>query len=289
MKRVLRKILLSCVCLFTLMINVGCACSKPMVISFTVTSGQGNKDSELTSLIGVIATVEKKFREPANTPCYRKMSAGKKGSAYVELINTKEKYQCYGSACYKKSDDNYVALTTAEISKCIEGSIKCYEKVEKTYYKLLEEPEGISKCYTKDGIYFERATYDAVEKLELSKNRAISTKNNLKSYTSNKLTVPSEKNYSLIYTFKISNEESHTIYVEAIDFQTITNGNIKEKSYSKIKITQPTNMVFINNKYYYQRAQVNSVVLEIKIQNLLNTDSVNKSKELNLNIPIIVK
>lgn len=289
MKRVFKKILLSCVCLFTLVMNVGCSCSSPMNISFTVTSGQGNKDTELSSLISVVATVKKKFREPSNTPCYRKMKAGKKEPAFVELINTKEKYQCYGSDCYKKSSDGYAVMTTSEISRCIEGSIKCYEKVEKTYYKLLEEPDGISECYTKDGEYFERATYDAVEKVELSKNRVIYTEANLKKYNSSKQVVPSEKKYSLIYSFTIANKESTTMYVEAIDFETITNGKIKEKSYSKIKITQPSKMVFMNNRFYYQINPGSSVVLEIKIQNLLNTDAVKKSKNLNLNIPIIVK
>lgn len=289
MKRILKNILLSCICVFTLVMNVGCSCSKPMNITYTVSSGQGDKDTELKSLIAVVATVEKKFREPADTPCYRKMKAGKNKPAFVELINTQEKYQCYGSDCYKKADSGYVVITTAEISKCIEGSIKCYEKVEKTYYKLLEKPDGISECYTKDGKYFERATFEAVEKVELSNHRVLSTKENIKSYNSEKQVVPSEKKYSLIYSFTITNKESTTIYIEALDFQTITNGIIKEKSYSKLEITQPSNMVFMNNRYYYQINPNSAIVLKIKIQNLLNTDTINKSKDLNLNIPIIVK
>ena len=285
MKKAFKLLSVSLV-LLCCIVTSGCSCAKPMNITYKVTAMQGDKN-ELSSNVVVNVVLNKKFREPIDTPCYKKMKKG-----YVELDTIAMRYQCYDKDCYKKVDGKHTLMSkdTVEVSKCISGNIKCYEKVETTYYKLIEDPEGISECYTAEGEFFERATYGLAEKVELEKNTVISKNINRYNYLSEKQTVPSEKNYSLIYDFQIKNLESQQVLIEAIDFEEMTNGIIKQTSYSKIKMTTPLNRVFQNNKYYYVVNPGETITVSVEIKNLLTSDAKEKKvKDLELNIPIIVK
>lgn len=286
MRKLLKTLFVSFSVVACLVIS-GCSCSNPMKISYNITTGQGNASTLLTSNIEVVATVNQKFREPADTPCYKKM----KGGTYVELETVAERYICQTTDCYKKVSGKYVLMDKdTEPTKCIMGKITCYEKVEDTYYKLLEEPEGRYKCYTADGVYFEKATFDRVEKKELESGKVISTTKDKLLYNSNVIDVPSNKNYSLIYDFEIKNNENKTIYVEAIDFNDITGGLIKANSYSKINLTLPVNRKFMDNKFYYVINSGETIKIQIIVKNLLTSDANSKkTKELTLNIPIIVR
>ena len=281
------KILTICTMFVCCLITSGCSCAKPMNISYTVKVTKSSGD-DLEANIDVFATLTKKFREPIDTPCYKKMEKG-----YIELTVISERYQCYTSDCYKKvGRKEYEKMTKddLEVSRCIAGEFKCYEYVENTYYKLLKNPEGISECYDADGNYFERATYDLAEKVEVEKStKVISTTNDKFSYNSNSNTIPNNKNYSYIYDFRIKNNENQTMYIEALDFGTIIGENIKEESAKKIKITQPSNIEFIYNKFYYVIDAKSEITVTIEIKNLLTSDTKEKTKDLNMNILITVK
>ena len=262
------KLLSISLCLATCILISGCSCGRPVGVKYSVSAWQGERDQILSTSITVKAVLTKKFREPASTPCYKKVTGGK----YVELL-TAERYDCYTKDCYKKSDGKYVLMSKdqLEVSACISGDFKCYEKSDITYYKLLspEDAEGRSQCYNSIGEKFERATYSMAEKMELENNTAVSKRLNLYSFNSSKTKVPSNENYSLIYDFEIINNESRTIYVEALDLDTITKGKVKKSGYKKIKLTEPT-LVFMEDKYYYAIPANGSKKISIQIKYLLS-------------------
>lgn len=286
MKKILKLMFINFSLICCLIIG-GCSCSKPMNVKYAVTTGQGSLENQLTSNIVVNAVVTKKFREPADTPCYKKM----KGGSFVKLETSGEKQECTTKDCFKKEKGSYVKMNKdSDATACIMGKFDCYEEVKETYYKLLVNPDGVSACYTKDGEYFERATYNAVEKVELEKAIPISTTNNKLSYESSYLEVPKNKTYSLIYDFEITNKENKILYIAAIDFEDITGGVIKEESYSKITMTIPEEKIFLTDGYYYEVGAGKTITIRIEIKNLLTTDAKAKStKNLTLNIPVIVK
>jgi hypothetical protein len=260
-----------------------------MKITYTIRTGQGDLETLLKSDLKVKSTVIIKYREPIDTPCYKKVE----GEKYVELTNVAERYQCQTSDCYKKVDGKYVKMTkdNLEVSKCISGDFKCYEYSEDTYYKLLKNPEGISKCYTEDGEYFERATYKADSDNILEKTKTVVSKSENKlEYTSESNKVSSIETNSLIYQFDITNNESSTMYIEALDYEDITGGIIKKSQYSKVLLTLPTNRKFSDNRFYYVIDAGKTITIKVEVKYLLTSDISKKgTKTLNLNIPIVVK
>lgn len=286
MKKLL-KLLSASLIMVCCLISSGCSCASPMTITYTISASQGEIGTDLVSNIEVVGKLSKKFREPMDTPCYRKMKKG-----FVELKNSAEIEQCYTSDCYKKGSDGYEKISTNDmltISKCITGSVKCYEKVTNTYYKLIEEPDGITACYDADGNSFERATHNAAEKLEIESYIVISKAINHLTSNSNAEKVPDNKNYSLVYEFEITNKESTTIYIQALEHSEVTGGLIKEKKSQKVKITHPEKQSFDDNKFYYAIPSKGKITIKIEVKNLLTSDMTKKTKKLNLNIPIIVK
>ena len=69
----------------------------------------------------VRAIVTKKFREPVDTPCFKKVDGGKSGYSKLE--------------------------TSEEIQACFNGSIKCYKKVKDGLFKskYVEGKKGVLK------------------------------------------------------------------------------------------------------------------------------------------------
>ena len=288
MKNIFKTFSIGLVLAFCIIVS-GCSCSSPMKVSYKIRTGQGNLENVLTTNLNVYSTVIKKFREPIGTPCYRKVE----GEKYTELTTINERYRCYDENCYIKSGDGYELMSKniAAVEKCITGSVKCYEYSEKTYYRLLEAPDNITQCYTEDGEPFEIQTNNTTSQLETEAKKAVVSKlNNKLEHDSETYKVFSEKNYSLIYQFEIQNNENKTIYIEALEYDDITNDLVKNGSYEKLKITFPENRVFIDNKFYYIIPANSEVTIKIEIKHLLTSDIAKKgTKILNLNIPIIVK
>ena len=84
-----------------------------------------------------------------------------KGGGYVELKTAAEIQKCAISGdCYKKVDGKYQKISGTDVVACQNNSMNCYEYVEETYYKLIEDAEEIYECYDADGNEFEKATYN---------------------------------------------------------------------------------------------------------------------------------
>jgi hypothetical protein len=244
--------------------------------------------SNFVDKLYISMTLNQKYREPEDTPCYRKMETG-----FVKLEYPEEIMKCYGTIeCYKKvSKDNYVKIAEPlEITECSRETMDCYEKVEDTYYKLIENPEGIRQCYDSEGNAFERATYDNVDKLKIDSREVINYSINKLSHVSTIEKVPSNENYSLIYEFKVTNKGNSTMYIKALTFDDINNGQIKEKSFSKVKLSTNDVRILLDNKFYYVLEKDEYMTITIEIKNLLTSDASKKGqKEFNINLPIVVK
>lgn len=289
MKKLLKILSCNLMLIFCVLIS-GCSCSSPMNVVYKVTYTNENGQSTTSSLL-VNATVTRKYREPASTPCYKKIDAKK----YVKLETASEIAQCFDSDCYKVVKKTLLKKEYGLIDReldviaCQRGEFDCFEYSKVEYYKLLEDSEGIDQCYTEDGEYFEKATYNKVEKMEVESKNILSTSDNKLEYTSESLQISSNEVQSLIYEFEIRNKESHTIKIAAIDLESITEDSLKKESYSKIKFIEPEKH-FENNKYYYFVGPNSTIKISIEIKNLLKSDAkTRKTKNLTLNIPIIVK
>ena len=281
MKKIL-KLLSVCLALVCCVVSTGCSCASPMNVSFDIRTAE-NTNMEVRSV------VTKKFREPINTPCYKKVEKG-----YSKLESSEEIQACFNGSikCYKKEgviNPKYIEITDMlELNRC-EDDYDCYENAGATYYKLLENPEGVSECYTAEGEPFERATYEKAESVELDNRLVIYPLLNRYSYNSATEQVPKNANYSLIYTFTVENKDSKKMYIEALEYNTITQGVVKETSANKVKLTLPQNRVFMNNKFYYVLDVGAKIEIKIEVKNLLTSDSTNKkTKNLQMLIPLTV-
>lgn len=166
----------------------------------------------------------------------------------------------------------------------------CYKKVGDSY-ELIKDAEGISECYDENGNYFERATYALAEKVELDKEFPVTTRNNLKTYTSSKYEMPKEEKHSLIYEFKIKNHGTESIFIKEFGIQEIVNGILKEESMSKVVVTMPmSNLIVENENEYFKIDSDKEIVIKVEVKGLKVKDSSNKkTKDLKLNLPIVIK
>ena len=200
MKKIL-KLLSVCLVLLCCVVSTGCSCASPMNVSFDIRTSESAK-------MEVRSVVTKKFREPANTPCYKKVEKG-----YSKLESSEEIQACFNGSikCYKKEgviNPKYIEITDMlELNRC-EDDYDCYENAGATYYKHLKNPEGISECYTAEGEPFERATYEKAESVELDNRLVIYPLIDRYEYKSSVEQVPKNENYSLIYTFTVENKDS---------------------------------------------------------------------------------
>ena len=151
MKKIVR-LLSICLVLVCCVVVSGCSCASPMKVSYSISTADGTN-------MEVRAIVTKKFREPVNTPCFKKVDGGKSG--YSKLESSEEIQACFNGSikCYKKVKDGlfkskYVEITDIlEFNRC-EDEFDCYEKADVTYYKELKYPEGISECYNAEGEFY---------------------------------------------------------------------------------------------------------------------------------------
>ena len=194
MKKSLKVAFLSFICLFCLLLNVGCSCDRPISVKYNV-----SVEGVTTTSLSVQVVTYQKYREPSNTPCYKKMKEG-----YVKLDSANQISLCTndGVECYKKVGKKYELITeTADILGCLTEKMSCYEKVENTYYKLLPEGDPETACYDEFGNKFERVTYNTIEKEQLTVVGAITqTRSSFESETRKLSTKETE---SLQYEFRI--------------------------------------------------------------------------------------
>ena len=288
MKRLLSVFSIIMVLLCTVVSAAGCSCASTVNVGYKVYAQKNNSSNPMTESLRVRMTLDKKFREPLGTPCYRKLE-----KEFEKILYTTELQECYGSNhCYKKVGKEYVPITSAfDVTKC-ETDKDCYMKVDNyPSYKLIIDDEGVAECYTATGEYFERATYAAAEKVRVDERNLLQTSNNKMSNESlSSVKVPKEEQYSLIYNFYIKNEGSSTVSIKCLDVSDIMNGTLKEESYKKVKLTAPAPTSFKDNKYYFALSAGSEVAITIEIKHLLTSDlNVKDNKAITLNIPVQVR
>lgn len=274
MKKSLKVMFLSFVCLFCLLLNTGCGCDRPISVKYVV-SVTGDTVSSLT--VGV--TTYQKYREPASTPCYRKMKAG-----YVRLKSADEIALCANGEvdCYKKVGKKYELITEMlDVQRCITEQMSCYENVAETYYKLLPEGDMTTACYDEYGNKFERDTYNTTEKEQLTKFVAIdSTRSTFEAEARKLSKVETE---SLLYEFKITNNSSESLKINYLTKETIFKDAIVDKSINKVKVA--VSKANDNGTITLTENESVTVIVEVKYMTKkdLSSDVV---KDLTFNIPI---
>lgn len=244
MKKFLSKILISLVCVFSVIFSTGCSCTKRAEIYYDINI-KSEDGSNLTQKLEVIVTVEKKFREPKDTPCY------------------------------KKVEDEYV---------------------------LIEDASGIYKCYTEEGKYFEKATYNREEKETIHEKvlmtNDITDKGKEVNAKSKTFAVPDKKQYSLVYTISIRNFSSwyqsaggrEDYYVKAIDETVLLGNMVKDKAIDKVKITLPEINTTIDGNSYYLVEDGETIKLKVEIKDLNNKDlELPKKGELKLDFDLVFR
>lgn len=274
MKKSLKIIFLSFMCVFCLLLNTGCGCDRPISVKYVVAASGDAKSS-----VSVLVTTYQKFREPASTPCYRKMKKG-----YVKLKDRSEISMCANSnvECYKKVGKKYELITNMlDVTKCLSEDISCYEKVEETYYKLLHDVDMTTVCYDQYGNKFERATYNTQEKEQLTKFVAVDA--TTPTYESISKKLPKQETYSYLYEFEIKNNSSETLKIKYLDKETIFAGAIVDKSINKVKVS--VSEASNNGSIILASNKTVKVTVEIKYMTKkdLSSDVV---KDLTINIPV---
>jgi len=256
-----------------------------------------NQDSDCYVKEGkkYVKLVEKNKIKNCNTDdtmnCYIK-----ENGEYVETKDSEKLLQCATEQinCYVKNGGSFVKMkvkNAIEIQECVFGNKKCYQYVEFTSYKLTND-NYVYKCYNEFGDYFETATYNRPEKIDLAEKKlVIDSESDMNNYVNKNLAqIPSEEVHSLVYKFDITNKESKTIYIEALEFGEITNNLVKKKSANKIQIITDAKKMLIDNKVYYVVEASKTITIKIQIKNLKTSDMYNKkNKELNLNINFNLK
>jgi len=234
MKKIMKLIGLNLVCFICLISVFGCSCSRPMNVFYEIKIKNENLEVTETAKINIKTVITKKFREPADTDCYKKVGDS---------------------------------------------------------YELIENSEGVVKCYDVEGNYFEKATASMAEKKVLKEEYPINVNNNLKEFKSDVSEIPKNKLHSLIFDFVIENTEKDTIYIQTLNLNTILNGMIDDESLSKITLNLPNdNLIVLDDKEYYEIDSWESITISISFKNLTTKDFVDvRNKKLKLNIPIVFK
>lgn len=137
MKKFISKIAVSLVCVFCFITTFGCSCSKKFEVYYSVNVIESENEIFDENLM-VKAEVIQKFREPANTPCYKKVENDK-----YELIQDASEV----SECYTSEGEQFEKATHKLVEK----------KVLSEYYPIYQEtnPEKAKpSTYTSESIEF---------------------------------------------------------------------------------------------------------------------------------------
>jgi len=286
MKKFFKTVCVSILCIFSLLVNFGCSCSKTMKAAYEINIS--NEDgSDTKPLLHINSKVTRKLRASKNTPCYKKVEAG-----YSQLTTNEEIKKCYNSDCYKKVGKKSYELITenSDIIACYENG-NCYEKVEETYYKLIESKEAVSECYDAEGHYFERATNTLVEEEILEDKNIISSNGVKMNHSSEYSTLPKKEYQSLIFEFVLTNTGFDTIYIKEFNATNILEDQIKVDSMSKVDVKLPLSNLVINGENEYYKLQSNkSITFKIEINGSLNNSDVKDGKkDILLKFDLVVK
>lgn len=161
MKKISLKSMFVFVCLFSLIVTFGCSCSffsKLAKVSYKVEVTLENSNV-FDQKISVSTVIKKKFREPIDTPCYKKV-----GDGYELILDANEVYQCYDAVGNKFEKATYnreesVVITNAfpiPMDKANQERSTSYQSsvmdVPKKEYSLIYEIE-IKNYNSKEVIY----------------------------------------------------------------------------------------------------------------------------------------
>ena len=167
----------------------------------------------------------------------------------------------------------------------------CYRK-NGDKYELIQDAQEIYECYDNVGNKFEKATHNRPEKLELASeiNVTYMEPSRANNYSSSKIEVPTNSSHGLIYDFTFTNNDSETIYIKVFDIETIIDNQLKEDGLLKVsaKFTYDQ-IVLIGEENYYRLDGNDKLLLTVKIQGLQKKHAKKGVKQLNLNIPLIVR
>lgn len=274
MKKSFKIVFLSFMCLFCLLLNTGCGCDRPISVKYVV-----SVDGDTKSALSVDVATFRKYREPSSTPCYRKMNEG-----FNKLKSADEIKLCSNSNvnCYKKDGKEYVLITEmVDVQRCITEKMTCYVKAEKTHYELLPDTDMTTSCYDQFGNKFERATYNTVEKEQITLIGAITeTRSTLESETRKLSKVETE---SLVYEFRIKNNSSEAIKINYLTKETIFKDAIVDKSINKVKVSVSKE----NDNGTITLTSKETVVVTVEIKYMTKKDlSSDVVKDLTINVPI---
>lgn len=192
------------------------------------------------------------------------------------------------SATVNSLKANSVTVTSIVTKKFREpGDTPCYQKVEDNYV-LIENAGGISACYDKYGNAFEKATYQNTDKMQLEK-KTISFVDGL--YEDETIyEMPKQENYSLIFEFKVYNNTAKNIHIKKLSLNDLLDDQIKEESLKKIDFNVSTiGITSLESVDYYYLTANKTVTFTVTIKGLKNSDASAKIKQLNLNLPLLIK
>lgn len=238
MKKLMKNISICLMTILCVCACFGCSCEKRLKIRYTASVAKENEFDDLQNIkLYMESYVEKKYREPASTPCYTK-----------------------------------------------EGT--------------LVTKDGVSNCYTIDGVPFEKATAGKLEKTKVEEQRMIAVgyeNNEQKDFKSDYITMPNNKNYSMIYKFKIINRGNSTIYLteECLSEEKILGGVFKEEVKQSGKLNfdgVKGSKVTLDGKTYYALGSGSEISVSITLKDLTNKDLIDsRNKTLDINFNLIIK
>ena len=138
MKKIFKFISISLVCVFSLITSFGCSCSKKIDAQYTVdiTASDMSVIKEFDSYTNIF----KKFREPADTPCYKKTKDG------YELIEKAAEV----SKCYDAEGNKFEKATISKADKVlVESEVSLFTQDSPNTYtsKVRELPSNKNRSF----------------------------------------------------------------------------------------------------------------------------------------------
>lgn len=216
MTKLLKKLSIFFVAVMCMISCFGCSCARRLSIKYTVQVSNEDGTEEFKHDLGATMKVEKKFREPANTPCYKKV-----GDTY-ELVEDSSVSVCYDSTGEKK----FERVTVGKIEKLeLENNSvinthngKDIRNYESSYTKIPDN-ELYSLIYTFELVNMSKDDKIYIQEVGLSKEGILGEK----------LKEDSLEN-KVEYTIEGANVDADTKYY-------YLDGYGKSGSYQKMKIT----------------------------------------------------
>lgn len=141
MNKLLKKLSICLVAVMCVLSCFGCSCEQRLKIKYVANATRENADAEFTDKISMMALVEKKFREPANTPCYKRVDDR------LELVKDSSVYKCLDA-----EGNEFERVTVGKVEKIqlekngilntVSGDLKSYESSSikmpnNEYYSLI--------------------------------------------------------------------------------------------------------------------------------------------------------